>query len=219
VHVLQDVKAHVDTDLVGELERPHREPHVELRRGVDRLYRRVARLDDPRRLVHQGDQNAVDDEPRAVLPDADRGLPHRFCEPLDQFDRLPGGVLPGDDLDEVHPHGRVEKVHSAEALGAVGDLRELGDGEAGGVRDEDGLLGRELDDFLVHVLFDRHLLRDDLHDHVGVGERILEVDERLDAVKRGVGLVIVDPVLFGELTERPLDLVVAVLNELLFDVP
>jgi len=54
VHIFEDVVPHVDTDLVRELERAHREPHVELRRGVDRLDRRVAGLDDPRGLVHQG---------------------------------------------------------------------------------------------------------------------------------------------------------------------
>jgi len=43
-------------------------------------------------------------------------------------------------------------VHAAEALGPVSDLGEFSDREAGGVGDEDGLLGRVLDDFVVHVL-------------------------------------------------------------------
>jgi len=219
VHIFEDVVPHVDTDLVRELERAHREPHVELRRGVDRLDRRVAGLDDPRGLVHQGDEDAVDDEPRAVLPDADRSFSHRLRKPLDQFEGVFGGVFPGDDLDQVHPHRRVEKVHAAEALGPVSDLGEFSDREAGGVGDEDGLLGRVLDDFVVHVLLIAIFSGTTSTTTSASASESSRSTKASHAVERGVCLIFANPVFLGELAERPLDLVVATLYELLFDVP
>jgi len=94
-------------------------------------------------------------------------------------------------------------VHAAEALGPVSDLGEFSDREAGGVGDEDGLLGRVLDDFVVHVLLIAIFSGDDFDHHVGVGERVFEVDEGLHAVERGVCLIFANPVFLGELAERP----------------
>jgi len=44
---------------------------------------------------------------------------------------------------------------------------------------------------------------DDFDHHVGVGERVFEVDEGLHAVERGVCLIFANPVFLGELAERP----------------
>ncbi len=110
-------------------------------------------------------------------------------------------------------------MHPAELLGPVGHLRELCDRETGGVGGEDGLVGCVLDNLLVDVLLYRHLLGDGLNDDVGVADGLLDVDQRRDPVQRRVGLVLCELVFLRKLVQRPLDVVVPVLDELVFDVP
>ena len=64
-------------------------------------------------------------------------LPSFSARPLD---RLVGVLLGGDaadDLDQLHRRHRVHEVHADEALGPVGDRRQPGDRDRGGVAGDD----------------------------------------------------------------------------------
>jgi len=75
------------------------------------------------------------------------------------------------------------------------------------------------DDFLVDIGFDLHVLRCRLDDDIAVCHRLLDVDERRDIVLCGLCVLSTDAFVFGEFVERPRDLLVAVLDELLVDIP
>jgi len=63
------------------------------------------------------------------------------------------------------------------------------------------------------------IFRGRFDDEVGVTDGLLDVDVRRDVFESVLGFLIGDPVLLGQFLERPRDLVVPVLDELLLDVP
>jgi hypothetical protein len=73
-------------------------------------------------------------------------------------------------------------------------------------------------DILVDVPFDLHLLGDDLDDELYAGECLFEVDNRRHPLQGGIGLLVGELVALGELLEAPLDVLVAVGDEVLVDV-
>ncbi len=219
VHVLGDVEVHVVTDLVSQFECSHREVDVVFRRGVDFLDSREVALDEPAGLVHQRDEDTVGNESRFVLANVDGRFAHRFGEVRDEVGRLLGGVFAVDDLDEVHLHGRVEKVHPTELLWSVRDFGEFRDGEARGVGGENRAVGGSGVEFLVDILLDVHVLDDCLDDHVGVVDCFFHVDDGCDTLDSSVTLLLTDDILLCEFVQAPLYLVVAVLDDVLLDVP
>lgn len=120
---------------------------------------------------------------------------------LDRLESLLAALRARDDLDEVHANRRVEEVHPAEPLGTLGELSEVRDRETRGVRREDGVVVGDLLEFGVDVLLDLHLLGDGLDDDVGVAAGLRHVDERGNALEGGVGLLLGELVVLGELVQ------------------
>src|SRR5438445_7378677 len=106
----------IDSDLVGEFERTHRESGPEAHRGVDRLDRDAFPLVNPGGPLEVGPEDARRDESGDILLDDH----DRLAERLREIDRgLKGRVarrVRSDDLDERHEHLRVEEMYHAALL-------------------------------------------------------------------------------------------------------
>src|SRR5688572_21445448 len=138
VEDLEDLEADVEADQVRELERPHRVPHAEPEDRVDVLAGGDAFHQREGRLVDEGHEDPVRDEP-GVVGDGDRGL----FEPPRELDGqrvngIGGGLAP-DDLHELHHRDGVHEVHAYDAVRAARRRRELRDRDRGRVRGEDDI--------------------------------------------------------------------------------
>ena len=108
-------------------------------------------------------------------------------------------------------------MHPTDLFGAVGGGGDFGNRQRGGVRREDGVLGCVLVELPEDVLLDFHLLGGSLDDEVGVLGGGFEVDCGVDSLHH-VGGRLVDEAFFGEFLQGPLDVLVALVDQLLFDV-
>jgi hypothetical protein len=182
------VDVDVDPDQVDERARPHR-PARAVRHGrVERLGRHTRLVEHPDAVVQQGDEDTVDDEPRGVVA-RDGHLAELRDDGQCCLDRVVGGELCPDDLDERHQRGRVEEVHPDDPLGGRrrgGDLRH---GQGGGVRREDGVRAADPLQLGEERALRVELLDDRLDHEVAVGKR-REVGRGLEPRDRGIPLVL-----------------------------
>ena len=112
---VHDRQAGIQSDEIGQRQRPHRMVHAELHDRVDRLRRRDAFVDGVDRLVDHRHQHAIGDEAREIAH-FDRRLSHL----LGQLARELVGLLrrrdAADDLDQLHDRHRIHEVHADDAL-------------------------------------------------------------------------------------------------------
>ena len=115
--MLGDAEAHVEADEVRQLERAHGVAVAELERGVDVLGAGDALLDHADRLETEHEAQAARGEARRVLHD-DARLAHLLADGARGRDRLLGGLLRLDDLEQLHQVHGVEEVHPDHLVGA-----------------------------------------------------------------------------------------------------
>ena len=163
-----DGEADVEADQIAESQRAHRMIGTELHGSVDAFDGGDALGVDADGLVDHRDQDTVDNEAGGFL-DMDRNLAHLLGDLNNLVNRLGGGVLAGDDFDQLHDGGRIEEMHADNRmLHAVGNL---GDRERGGVGAENHTGLAELVELSKDVLLDLHILSDGLEDKVNIGNR------------------------------------------------
>ena len=140
VHRVGDGLDGVETDEIGERQRPHRVRATLDHAGVDVVGRREPRLEHADRREHVGHEQEVHDEAGAVVRADDPLVEPSGDELLDPVD----GVLARDDrrdeLDEALHRHRVEEVQTEHVLGAAGGHRELHDRDRRRVRSDDGIV-------------------------------------------------------------------------------
>src|SRR5215213_4352644 len=170
-HDLGDVVGRVEPDEVEERERPHRVAAAELHAvvyvhdGADALFERAYRVEQV------WDEQAVDDEARAVVG-ADGNLAQLAAELDGRLVDLRVRQDGSDDLDELHHGHGVEEVQADEARLTLGPRgrHHLCYGERGGVRREYGLGLADGVELVVRVALGLVVLDDGLDDYVAVGE-------------------------------------------------
>ena len=137
VERLGGVDVHVDPDEVGERAGAHRPAGAVAHRRVEILDRHARLVEHPHAVVHQRDQDPVDDEPGRVV--AAHRLACRACSANTYAVSAASSVVRSraDDLDERHQRRRVEEVHADDALRTLGRVRDLGHRERRRVRRED----------------------------------------------------------------------------------
>ena len=103
----------IETDLVEQLHRPHREPEFP-HRFVDR-HNPLTLVQQPTCFIHVRRQNAVHPEPRVIAHD-DHRLAHGAAEGHG-CDGHPGSRLVGlNDLEQRHLFDRREEMHPDDPL-------------------------------------------------------------------------------------------------------
>ncbi len=140
VSVLQhppDLQRHIQAQHVGQGKGPHGRQAPALYYGVDLLAGGPRLLLQTQHLHHGHHEHPVDKEAGALL-NADRDLAQRLGESHGVLQRLFGGLLSGDHLDELHHAGWIEEVEAEHALGPACRRRHLADGQGGGVGSQDG---------------------------------------------------------------------------------
>ncbi len=203
-------------DQVGQLERAHLEAAALAQHGVDGG--RVGAL----LLVHreglgvEGAGDPVDDEARGVGA-ADRRLPPAQHGAVRALGGGRVGRETADHLDEREQRGRVEEVQAEEAAGVREAGGELGDGEGGGVRGQQGVRRDHLFECSEERALDGGVLDDGLDDERGAGE-VGEGGGRIDPADRVLGLGRVETALRGHAVDAVLDDAHAACGELGVDV-
>jgi hypothetical protein len=119
-------------------------------------------------------------EPGAVLG-GDGGLAEATRERHDRLVGVLARLQAADDLDELHDRRRVHEVHADEAPGALRGRGQLGDGDAGGVRGQDGLRRQERVRLSQERLLRLLVLQDGLDEQLRPGALV----ERLGRVDAG----------------------------------
>ena len=119
-HDVRHLGADVDSDLVEQLHRPDREAELH-QRAVDVLHRGAV-VEDERRLVHVGPEDARGVEPGAVV-DHDDGLANLLAQ---RHHRAPSPARPrrADDFQQRHLVDRREEVHADHFLGPLRRFRD-----------------------------------------------------------------------------------------------
>ena len=112
----------------------------------------------PQRLEREGPREPVGDEADRVGR-ADRLAAHRPRDLGGRLQRLRGGVVAGDDLDQAHQRRRVEEVHAAHPLRPLDAGGDRGHRQGGGVRGEDRLRPAELGQFGEQAALQLEVLR------------------------------------------------------------
>ncbi len=172
VEVLGHVQDRVETEEVGQEERPHR-------RGLGLGDQPVDLLDvDPLLLLrapqlgHTRVEDPVDDEPR-TLGAADRHLPDPLGEAGGGLSCLGRRVVALDHLDQAHDRRWIEEVKADDLVRAAGRVAHLGDRQRGGVGGEDRVAGRHLVELGEDRLLDVHPLGHGLDHDVDVAEPLV----------------------------------------------
>ena len=160
---------HVDPDQVDELARPHRPAGAVLHPRVEILDGDARFVEHADAVVQQRDQDAVDDEAGRVVA-ADRVLSQPLAEGVRRLERVVGGALGADDLDERHQRRRVEEVHADDALRFRARRRDLGHGQRRRVRREHDVVADEAVELGEQLLLRLELLDDRLDHEIAVGE-------------------------------------------------
>ena len=204
----------VQADLVHEAERA--EGQAERHHGVVDLLDGAALHGQLARLVHVDAQQAVDDEPGAVL--AQHGhladVQHELiCR--GRHGRV--GALVADDLHQRHAHDGLEEVNADDALGPRGSRGQLGDGQRGGVGGKDGGRLHGLLALLQDGLLQVHTLHGGLDDEVAVGQR-REVGAAGDQRAKGGGLRVLQLALGHARSEGIVDVLEGAVDDGLLDV-
>ena len=170
VQVFAHVGANVNAQHVHQEERPHGPAKaVAAQRLVNLLGCGCALFQGQHRLVEIGHQQPVDQKAGAFL-DNDRDLAQLLGELLHGVNGILVGLGAGDDLDQFHHVGRVEKVHPDHPVGPPRGRAHLGDGQSRRVGSKDGVRRADLVQFAEHLLFDGHHLRHSLDDNVHILE-------------------------------------------------
>src|SRR3954469_12883365 len=109
VEHVEDVQAYVETDEVGERQRPHGVIHAQFHDGVDVFPGGYALKQGEYRLVDHRHQHRVGDE-TGVIAHLYRGLAQLLGRGADGSVGLIAGGQPPDDLHQGHQGHRVEEV-------------------------------------------------------------------------------------------------------------
>jgi hypothetical protein len=123
---LRDLEADIDPDEVRQLERPHAEAPahpddpVDLGMAGDALCQELQRL-------HPERTSAAIGEKAGAVARHDDALSEPLSGPPSQRDRIVGGLVPGDHLEQLHRRHRVEEVHSDDVLRPRRRARHPGD--------------------------------------------------------------------------------------------
>src|SRR2546423_1019230 len=88
-------------------------------------------------VVREGDGDRVAGEAGRVGP-ADRMLAEPLAEPVGRLECLVGRPLCANDLHERHERRGIEEMHPDHAFRCRGGASDLGHGERGGIRGENG---------------------------------------------------------------------------------
>ena len=115
-------------------------------------------------------------------------LPACSAQSYGRVHRLVRAVLRADDLDERKQRRRIEEVHADDALGMLGRLGDLADGDRRGVRGEDRLRRDEPVELGEGLALRLELLDDRLDHEIAVGE-IRELGRERQPADRGVALL------------------------------
>jgi hypothetical protein len=151
-------------------------------------------------LGHAGVEDAVDDEP-GDLGAGDGLLADRLREGDGGSERLGGGFLALNDLDQGHDRGGIEVVKADDLVRSQGRVGDLRDRQRGGVRGEDRVRGRRRVELGEDVLLDLHLLGHGLDDEVHVAEARVggrAVDASDDLVDLRLALLLGEPAFLDE---------------------
>ncbi len=165
---VEDGETHVQSDEIGQGQRPHRVRHPELHHGVDGLGRRHPLHHAEDGLVDHRHQDAIGDE-SGIVVHLDRDLAQR---PRRLHDRGRGGVAGGvspNHLDQLHHRDGVHEVHPDHLLGPPGARRDLGDGDRAGVGREDRAGRGDAIELLEDRELHRRVLARRLYNEVGAG--------------------------------------------------
>src|SRR5436190_4853156 len=137
-----DREADVESDQVGERERPERMLHAERHDLIDGFGARDPFLYAQDRLVDHRHQHAVRHEPRGILHH-DRRLPELLCKLYGSLDGVARRLWSTYYFYERHQRHRIHEMHADHLAGAIGVLGELGDGDGGVIACQDGAGTRE----------------------------------------------------------------------------
>eukprot|EP00906_Rhabdomonas_costata_P010430 RCo014633 len=170
VPALQDAQAGVQPDVVRKNERAHGHVRASHHRHINVGEARHATLQHQQSLAKVGHQQAVHNEPWGVP--AGHGL---LLDRLAPVHRGLEGVIAGqgspDDLNQLHHLDGVEEVQANQLVTATRSLAQLGDGERGGVRAEDGILLGLLAKLGEELLLDVQVLNNGLNNQVALVHR------------------------------------------------
>jgi len=203
-HALRHRIIDVVADQVHQLEGPHAEAAEFRHCPVNRGDVRNALLVNPDGLAIEGPRHAVHNESRRVLRDG------RLLAPVPHQDRhLLGQTLPGlqggDHLHKGQEGSRVEKVQAQEAGGVGQSSRQPGDGQARGVRGQDGGLPHNGFQRGEDGLLDVFLLHDGLNDQTAGGTR-RQLGRRPDSGQDLIGFTGGQPPFLDEPLEDPVQI-------------
>jgi hypothetical protein len=108
--VRRDVRPH----LVDQTQRAH--GHAEAQHGLVDILHSGASFEQQPRLNHVGHQNAIDQEPRAIL-DHQGELADFLDEAHHRLSHFPAGFLPQNNLHQLHAMHRIKEVQPNDPLG------------------------------------------------------------------------------------------------------
>jgi hypothetical protein len=167
--VFGNVHHGVEAEQAGEQVGAERQPAALCQPLVDQLDREALGLLFAPDLRDSGVENAVDDEAGRLGAD-DRLLADRLRERHRRGERLLGGVIPFDHLDQRQHGGGIEVVEADDLVGAQRRFGDLGDRQRGGVGGEDRVPGRGRVELGEHHVLDLHPLGNSLDHEVHVAE-------------------------------------------------
>lgn len=188
-------------DQIGQFEGAHPEAAGLTQHRVDRGGVGGPLLVHPERLGVVGAGDAVDDEARGVRA-AHRSLAPRAC----CLERAPRAVVvrrePADDLHERQKGGGIEEVEPDQTAGAAQLTGDGRDGEGGGVRGEQTVVGDDVLQGREQFLLDGELFQNGLDDQSGVGQ-LGDLHGRTEPGGRGVARRGVEPALLDQPVQTP----------------
>ncbi len=190
---LHDRQTGIQTDEIGQFQRPHRMVRAEFHRRVDRLDVPDALIEGVDRLVDHRLQDAVDDEGRKILRYRDL-----LAELADKFlGGVEGGIVGGDaadQLDQLHQRHRIHEMNADEFFRAIGRGGEPRDRDRRGVGGDDRSRLQRCAELMKYLALDLFLFDRGLDHEIAVRqpvERLAGGDpvERLLARVLGNGLL------------------------------
>ena len=147
-----------------------------------------------------GRAHAVGDEADRV-GGANRLAAHRLGHLAGDRQRLLGGLVAGDHLDQAHQRGRVEEVHAADALGPLHPGGDRGHRERGGVGGQDRLGSADAGEPREQLALQLQVLGRSLDHQLAAGQ-VLQPRRCAKAGRCGLGLGLRPAAAVGSLHQR-----------------
>src|SRR3990167_385940 len=185
---LQNCQQGIQTDQVGQRQRPHGLTAAQLHAGVDVLGSGQALLQGEDGLVEHRHQNPVDHETRTVAG-ADRGFADALGERQGAGMASLGGFQPANHFHQGHERYRVEEMQTDKALGLTDNGRQLADRQRRGIAGDDRLAADLLADLLEDAQLQLQVLASRLDHQTGVAQAGI-VATGADAPQRGGALLL-----------------------------